>query len=213
MIRVFLTDDHALVRRGVCGLLALIEDMEVVGEASDGQEAIEKVPAAAPDVLLLDLRLPVKSGVEVLTELGAQGALPPTVILTTFDDEDLLFDSLRAGARGYLLKDVSLEQLEGAIRTVADGGTLIRPAMTEHLERVGEQLKTSFPSLDPPDPLTERETQVLRFMAGGFSNREIARSLELSAGTVKNHISSILSKLGVRDRTRAVLKGLELGLL
>ncbi len=212
MIRVFVVDDQNLVREGLKGLLALVDDVEVIGEAADGQEAVDAVPEVAPDLLLLDLRMPILDGVEVLRQLGARQVLPPTLVLTTFDDDTLLLETIRAGAKGFLLKDVSLDQLAEAIRVVAGGGTLIQPAITERILRGAGNLGNDFPSLEPPDPLTERETQVLRFLAGGFSNREIADSLRVSEGTVKNHISSILSKLGVRDRTRAVLKALELAI-
>jgi DNA-binding NarL/FixJ family response regulator len=164
-----------------------------------------------PDVVLLDLRMPRKGGVEVLRELRAAAALPPTIILTTFDDDDALLEAVRSGARGYLLKDVSLEQLTDAIRVVAAGGSMIRPAVTERVLRGLEHVRRDFEALSPPDPLTTRETEILRLMAGGYSNREIADALGAAEGTVKNHASSILSKLGVRDRTRAVLKALELG--
>ena len=139
--------------------------------------------------------------------------LPPTILLTTFDDDEALLDGIRAGARGYLLKDVSLEQLADAIRTVSRGETLIRPAITERVLRGLEHVRQTFDALDPPDPLTARELEVLRLMAGGYSNREISEALGIAEGTVKNHASSVMSKLGVRDRTRAVLKALELGYL
>jgi DNA-binding NarL/FixJ family response regulator len=147
----------------------------------------------------------------VLRELQAGGAMPPTILLTTFDDDEALLEGVKAGARGYLLKDVSLEQLTDAIRAVAAGGTFIRPAVTERVLRGLEHIRRDFDSLSPPDPLTKREVEILRLMAGGYSNREIADALGTAEGTVKNHASSILSKLGVRDRTRAVLKALELG--
>jgi DNA-binding NarL/FixJ family response regulator len=147
----------------------------------------------------------------VLKALQAEGALPPTIILTTFDDDAALLEAVRAGAKGYLLKDVSLEQLTAAIRDVAAGRTIIRPVVTERVLRGLEHVRRDFEALSPPDPLTTREVEVLRLMAGGYSNREIAGALGTAEGTVKNHASSILSKLGVRDRTRAVLKALELG--
>lgn len=211
MIRVLVVDDQTLVRQGVCGLLELADDIEVTGVAADGREAIEQIEKVAPDVVLLDLRMPEMSGIEVLENLGAEERLPPTIILTTFDDDELVLTGLRAGARGYLLKDVSLEQLVGAIRTVADGGTLIQPAVTNRVLKGLERLHPEFSSLDRPDPLTDRETEILRLMAGGYSNKEIANSISVAEGTVKNHVSNILSKLGVRDRTRAVLKALEMG--
>ena len=212
MIRTFVVDDQTLVREGLKSLLALVDDIEVIGEATDGSEAIEAIPRVRPDLLLLDLRMPGADGVDVLRSLGANGTLPPTLVLTTFDDDASVLETIRAGAKGFILKDVSLEQLTEAIRTVAQGGTMIQPAITERLLRCANTLGNDFPSLEPPDPLTDRETQILRFLAGGFANREIALALRLSEGTVKNHISSVLSKMGVRDRTRAVLKGLELGL-
>lgn len=213
MINVYLVDDQTLVRQGIRSLLELAEQIHIIGEASDGNEAIERIPDAAPDVVLLDIRMPGKSGIDVLKELGAAGKLPPTIILTTFDDDQLVLEGMRAGARGFLLKDVSLQQLVGAIQTVAGGGSLVQPAVTERLLKGIENLDNRFASLDQPDPLTERETEILRLMAGGYSNKEIARSLDVAEGTVKNHVSNILSKIGVRDRTRAVLKALELKLI
>lgn len=213
MIRVFLVEDQAIVRQGLRSLLDLVDDIEVVGEAADGVEAVAQIPAMAPDVILLDLRMPKLDGLGVLQQLGAAGQLPPALILTTFDDDVSLFESIRAGAKGFLLKDVSLEQLANAIRTLAEGGTMIQPTVTDRILKGLEGFELDFESLDPPDPLTERETEILRLMAGGYSNREIAAAFQLAEGTVKNHISNILSKLGVRDRTRAVLKAVELGLI
>ncbi|MEH6420267.1 response regulator transcription factor [Pseudomonas sp. CGJS7] len=212
-IRVLLVDDQTLVRQGVRSLLALAEGIEVVGEASDGKQAVDIIPTLRPDVVLMDMRMPVMSGLEALQALARSGYLPPTIILTTFDDDQLVLAGLKAGAKGYLLKDVSLEQLVGAIQTVAEGGSLVQPAMTQRLLSGLEHMRNDFVSLDRPDPLTERETEILRLMAGGFSNKEIANSLGVAEGTIKNHVSNILSKLGVRDRTRAVLKAFELQLV
>lgn len=211
MIRVVLVDDQQLIRQGVRSLLGLAGDISVIAEASDGDDGIAVIRRERPDVVLLDLRMPKTDGVAVLKALQAEGALPPTIILTTFDDDVALLEAVRAGAKGYLLKDVSLEQLTAAIRDVAAGGTVIRPAVTERVLRGLEHVRRDFDSLSPPDPLTRREVEILRLMAGGYSNREIASALGTAEGTVKNHASSILSKLGVRDRTRAVLKALELG--
>jgi DNA-binding NarL/FixJ family response regulator len=214
MIRVVLVDDQTLVRQGIRALLALsgdIDDIAIVGEAADGEEAVSVIRRERPDAVLLDVRMPRKNGIDVLRELGATSELPPTVLLTTFDDDEALLEGMRAGARGYLLKDVSLERLREAIRTVASGGSLIRPAVTETALRGLEHVRRDFDALSPPDPLTRREVEILRLMAGGYSNGEIADALGTAVGTVKNHASSILSKLGVRDRTRAVLKALELG--
>lgn len=212
-IRVFLVDDQTLVRQGVRSLLALAEGIEVIAEAADGRQAVEQIPQARPDVVLMDMRMPVMSGLEALQTLSRQGQLPPTIILTTFDDDQLVLAGMKAGAKGYLLKDVSLEQLVGAIQTVAGGGSLVQPAVTQRLLSGLEAMQNQFVSLEQPDPLTDRETEILRLMAGGFSNKEIANSLGVAEGTIKNHVSNILSKLGVRDRTRAVLKAFELKLV
>jgi DNA-binding NarL/FixJ family response regulator len=211
MIRVVLVDDQQLIRQGVRSLLGLTGDISVIAEASDGDDGIAVIRRERPDVVLLDLRMPKTDGVAVLKALQADAVLPPTIILTTFDDDVALLEAVRAGAKGYLLKDVSLEQLTAAIRDVAAGGTVIRPMVTERVMRGLEHVRREFDSLSPPDPLTRREVEILRLMAGGYSNREIASALGTAEGTVKNHASSILSKLGVRDRTRAVLKALELG--
>ncbi len=213
MIRVMLVDDQNLVRKGVRSLLELSEEIEVVAEAPDGAEAIRTIPEIQPDVVLLDMRMPGKSGLDVLQELSADSNLPPTIILTTFDDDEIVLAGIKAGAKGYLLKDVSLEELVGTIKTVADGGSMVKPAVTQRLLKGLQGLKTDFSSLDRPDPLTDRETEILRLMAGGYSNKEIANSLGVAEGTVKNHVSNILSKMGVRDRTRAVLKAFEMELL
>lgn len=211
MIRIVLVDDQTLVRQGIRSLLELSGDIEIVAEASDGEEGLVAIRRERPDVVLLDVRMPKKGGIDVLRELQAEGNAPPAILLTTFDDDEVLLEGMKAGARGYLLKDVSLEQLTGAVRTVAGGGTVIRPAITERVLRGLEHVRRDFDALSPPDPLTKREVEILRLMAGGYSNREIADALGTAEGTVKNHASSILSKLGVRDRTRAVLKALELG--
>ncbi len=212
-IRVLLVDDQTLVRQGVRSLLSLAEGIEVIGEACDGRQAMEVIPQLNPDVVLMDMRMPIMSGLEALQALARLGTLPPTIILTTFDDDQLVLAGIKAGARGYLLKDVSLQQLVGAIQTVAAGGSLVQPAMSQRLLSGLEHMRNNFVSLDRPDPLTERETEILRLMAGGFSNKEIANSLGVAEGTIKNHVSNILAKLGVRDRTRAVLKAFELQLV
>jgi len=211
VIRIVLVDDQTLVRQGIRSLLELAGDIAIVAEASDGDEGLTAIAREKPDVVLLDVRMPRKNGLDVLRALKSAGAVPPVILLTTFDDDEALFEAVRAGARGYLLKDVSLEQLTEAIRAVAAGGNVIRPAVTERVLRGLEHMPRDFDALSPPDPLTKREIQILRLMAGGYSNREIADALGTAEGTVKNHASSILSKLGVRDRTRAVLKALERG--
>lgn len=213
MIRVMLAEDQTLVRKGIRSLLGLLPDIEVAGEASDGEEALSLLPAIKPDVLLLDIRMPKLSGLEILQRLADEKRLVPTVILTTFDDGEALFQGIKSGAKGFLLKDVTLEQLAIAIRAVAGGGTMIQPGVTEHLLRNIERLELSPDAPERQDFLSSRERQVIRLMVGGYRNREIADAFGVTEGTVKNHVSSILSKLGVRDRTRAVLKAIERGLV
>ncbi|PRX46731.1 LuxR family two component transcriptional regulator [Prauserella shujinwangii] len=215
MIRVTVVDDQTIVRHGIRGLLELSGEVHVVGEAADGDEALALVTGEPPDVLLLDLRMPGRDGIATLEALRERGSTVPTLVLTTFDDDELVLRALRAGAHGYLLKDVTLEQLVDAIRTLAGGGTLVQPALTERLVRRTGQLprQEEFDDLPPPRPLTTRETDILRLLAGGYANREIAEALHLAEGTVKNHVSNLLTKLGVRDRTRAVLRALQHGLL
>ena len=213
MISVCLVDDQNLVRQGVRSLLDLADDIRVVAECADGAQAVQDIPRIKPDVVLLDLRMPNMSGLEVLRGLSLIDALPPTIILTTFDDDQLVLQGLKAGARGYLLKDVSLQQLVEAVRIVADGGSLVAPMVSQRLTAGVARMQNHFSSLEHPDPLTERETEILRLLSGGYSNKEIANSLRVAEGTVKNHVSNILSKLGVRDRTRAVLKALEMGIV
>jgi DNA-binding NarL/FixJ family response regulator len=213
VIRICLVEDQTIVRQGLRSLLALDREFEVAGEAGDGDEAIEVVERIRPDIMLLDLRMPKRDGLGVLNALRERGTLPPTLILTTFDDDSLLFEAVRAGAKGWLLKDVSLERLSAAIRTVAGGGTSIEPVITERITRALEKSNVAFDSAELPEPLTDREKTILRLLAGGYSNREIGDLLRISEGTAKNHISSVLSKLGVRDRTRAVLRAIDLGVI
>ncbi|HSP35338.1 MAG TPA: response regulator transcription factor [Thermoanaerobaculia bacterium] len=213
MIRVCLVEDQTIVRQGLRSLLALQPDIEVVAEAADGEEGIAVIERERPDVVLLDLRMPKVDGVGVLRELREHGTLPPTLILTTFDDDAKLFDAVRAGAKGWMLKDVSLERLTIAIRTLASGGTCIEPVITERIMRALERSDVAFESSELPEPLTDREKTILRLLAGGYSNKEISELLAITDGTVKNHISNVLAKLGVRDRTRAVLKAIDHGLI
>ncbi|GAB4005854.1 response regulator transcription factor [Glycomyces albus] len=215
MIRVCLVDDQTLVRQGIRRLLDLSDEVEVAAEADDGQAAIDAVVRERPDVVLLDLRMPRHDGIWTLEKLRERGIDVPVLVLTTFDDDELVLGALRAGARGYLLKDVTLDQLVEAVKTLADGGTLLRPAITDRLLRALREGEA--PAADSgasaPVPLTDREREVLRLLAAGLSNREIAESLFLAEGTVKNHVSNVLMKLGSRDRTRAVLRALHHGLL
>jgi DNA-binding NarL/FixJ family response regulator len=211
VIRVLIADDQMLIRQGIRTLLEMDRGISVVAEAADGAETVDKVLGTAVDVLLLDIRMPGQDGIEVLRALSAREALPATLILTTFDDSDVVLDGIRAGARGFLLKDVSYQQLLAAIRAVAGGATVFQPAVTERLLRAGSALRIDAEA--PRERLTAREAEVVRLMAGGYSNREIGQALGTAEGTIKNHVSSILAKFGVRDRTRAVLKALESGLL
>lgn len=213
MIRVCLVEDQTIVRQGLRSLLGLQKDIVVTAEASDGEEAIEVIEREKPDVVLLDLRMPKLDGVGVLRKLRERGSLPPTLVLTTFDDDAMLFEAVRGGAKGWMLKDVSLERLTSAIRTVAAGGTCIEPVITERIMRALERSNVAFESAELPEPLTDREKTILRLLAGGYSNHEISELLAITDGTVKNHISSVLSKLGVRDRTRAVLKAIDLAII
>ncbi len=215
VVSVVIADDQTLMRQGLRSLLEISEEVAVVGEAADGDEALDRVAELAPDVLLLDLRMPGRDGIATLEALRERGSEVPVLVLTTFDDDELVLRALRAGARGYLLKDVALEELVGAIRALAVGETLVQPALTDRLLRgIGTRpVPDDFAHLPTPEPLTPRETQILRLLASGFTNREIARAMFLAEGTVKNHTSTVLAKLGVKDRTRAVLRALHLGLL
>ncbi len=212
-IRIALIDDQQLVRAGIRGLLELSERVAVVAEGEDGSDALPIAESAKPDVFLMDMRMPRMSGAEATRALRAAGIDTPVIILTTFDDHDQVLDGISAGATGYLLKDVSLQSLIEAIESVAAGGTMIQPGITETLLRglARREQQTDKSSLG--EPLTARETDVVRLMAGGYSNREIAQALNNSEGTIKNHVSNVLAKLAVRDRTRAVLKAIELGLI
>ncbi len=209
MIRVLLVDDQMLVRSGISGLLALTPDIRVVAEAADGDEALAMLDSAQADLVLLDVRMPNCSGIELLKRAAAR--MPPTILLTTFDDDAALFDGMRNGARGFLLKDISLERLAEGIRSVVAGATLFRPALTERARASYESSRASDPGGPARERLTARETEILALVAAGMNNAEIGAALGPSEGTIKNHVSSILAKLGVRDRVRAVLRGLELG--
>jgi len=210
MIRVILVDDQALVRAGIRGLLDLTEDIRVIAEGTNGEEALSLVASLAPDLLLLDIRMPVMSGLQVVHTLNTNNMLLPIILLTTFDDDEALLQGMHAGAKGFLLKDISPERLADAIRHVANGDSLFLPALTKSIADRLSHISTNEPEQYFESP-TKRELEILRLLASGWNNREIANAIGTTEGTVKNHVSSLLSKLGVRDRTRAVLKALQQG--
>jgi DNA-binding NarL/FixJ family response regulator len=218
-IRILIVDDQRLMREGLRTLLELESDLEVAGEAEDGQAALERYEAIDPDVVLMDIRMPRLDGVEATRRLRQRWPEARVIILTTFDDDAYVFDGLRAGALGYMLKDVSGQELAEAVRKVAAGGALIEPSVARKVLAEFSRLARpdqapSRPSLDHlPEPLSEREQEVLRLLASGANNRQIAGQLFLAEGTVKNYVSIILDKLGVQDRTQAALRARELGLL
>ena len=209
-IRILLVDDHRLMRDGLRTLLELEGDLEVAGDAADGMEALESYAAVRPDVVLMDVRMPKMDGVEATRRVIDRWPTARVIILTTFDDDEYVFEGLRAGARGYLLKDVSGHELAEAVRTVTAGGALIEPS-------IARKVLAEFSRLPPParpaeSALSERELEILQLLACGLTNREIALRVSLAQGTVKNYITSILGKIGARDRTQAALRGRELGL-
>ncbi len=214
-IRVLLVDDQRLMREGLRTLLELEPDLEVVGEAGDGEASLEAYAALRPDVVLMDIRMPGMDGVEATRRLRERWPEARVIILTTFDDDAYVFEGLRAGALGYLLKDVSGEELAEAVRRVAAGGALIQPSVARKV--VAEFARLAPPARPAgeglPEPLSEREQEILQLLARGLTNREIATRLHLAEGTVKNYVTSILQKLGVRDRTQAALRARELGLI
>ncbi len=212
-IKIALIDDQTLVRSGIKSLLSLASEVQVVAEGEDGDKAVTLAQEHCPDVFLMDLRMPRMNGIEAIKSLRDGGFETPVIILTTFDDHELVLDGLKAGADGYLLKDVSLESLINAIQAVHNGETIVQPALTDTLLRSLSAQKGDFDSMPEPQPLSPKETEVLRFVASGYSNKEISEALHKSEGTIKNHVSNVLSKLGVRDRTRAVLRALEKGII
>ena len=214
MIRVLVVDDQALVRGGFRLILESQPDIEVVGEAADGRAALAKVRELRPDVVLMDVRMPGMDGLEATRQLLSGGEAPRILMLTTFDLDEYVYDALRAGASGFLLKDVRPEQLAEAVRVVADGETLLAPAITQRL--VQQYVRRTRPGTTRPtalDALTERELSVLRLMARGRSNAEIAAALFLSETTVKTHVTHVFGKLGLRDRAQAVVVAYESGLV
>jgi DNA-binding NarL/FixJ family response regulator len=214
VIRVLIADDETLVRAGIRTLLERDGGIDVVAEAVDGDEALARLRTGV-DVALLDVRMPRRGGIEVLQALGPSPPAPPCLLLTTFDDREALLAGIRVGARGYLRKDVTVDTLVRAIRALAEGGTFFQPSLTEKLLRGAGRVPHDALGPAPVvlERLTARETEVMRLVAGGYSNHEIAEALGAAEATVKVHVSNILSKLGVRDRVQAVLRALEAGVL
>jgi len=216
-IRILLVDDQALFREGLRTLLSVRADIEVVGEANNGEEAIQIAAQTKPDVILMDLRMPVLDGVAATRRLTQSQPDSRVIVLTTFDDDEHIFDGLRAGAVGYLLKDVSSDKLVEAIRAAASGQSFLQPSVAAKVISEFTRMTDARPSESGNqslvEPLSDRELEVLQQVAAGASNKEIAALLFITEGTVKNHLTNILGKLGVRDRTQAALKAKELGLI
>ena len=212
-IKVLLVDDQMLVREGIKSLLNLSDKVTVVDEAQDGSQVLPAINRSQPDVILLDLSMPVMDGISTLNLLQESAIDIPVIILTTFDDHEFILRGIQAGAKGYLLKDVSLETLIGGIETVHRGERLMQPALTERLLQGLQRQTSDFTAPPMIEPLSPKEREVLGLMASGCSNKEISLALHKSEGTIKNHVSNLLAKLGVRDRTRAVLIAIEKGIL
>ncbi len=220
-IQILLVDDQALFREGMRVLLSLQPDFEVVGEAANGEEALRLAAMHHPHVVLMDLRMPILDGVAATRRLRAAQPACRVIVLTTFDDDDYVFDGLRAGAVGYLLKDTPADKLVEAIRAVARGESFLQPSIAAKV--VAEFARLPVPAARPTAtghaaqslaaPLSDRELEILRLVARGATNKDIAAQLVITEGTVKNHLTNILSKLGVHDRTQAALKARDLGLL
>jgi DNA-binding NarL/FixJ family response regulator len=211
--RVLICDDQALVRGGFRAILDSRPDLEVVGEAENGFEAVALAERRRPDVILMDIRMPIVDGVEATRQIVAKGSSAKILILTTFDLDEYVHAAIRAGASGFLLKDVKPADLVQAIYIVAAGDALLAPSVTRRLlERFATTLPAGDQTIESLAELTPREFEVLRLLAGGLSNAEIAANLVLSEATVKTHISSILRKLGLRDRVQAVILAYETGL-
>jgi DNA-binding NarL/FixJ family response regulator len=215
-IRVMLVDDQALFREGLETLLSVHDDIQVVGQAGDGQECVGVANKVRPDVVLMDIRMPIMDGVRATRLLKDAQPQCKVIVLTTFDDDEYIFDALRMGAVGYLLKDVASAQLVEAIRAAAGGKSILEPSVAAKV--IAEFKRVS--SMVPPakmeelvEPLSERELEILGLIARGASNKEVAEQLFIAEGTVKNHMTNILGKLDVRDRTQAVVKARDLGLV
>jgi DNA-binding NarL/FixJ family response regulator len=215
-IKILIADDQSLFREALKTLLSAYPDLDVVGDASNGEEALRLAFNLKPDIVLMDLRMPLMDGVEATRKIIQLGKNIRIIVLTTFDDDETVFEGIRAGAVGYLLKDVSSEKLTEAIRAAYRGEYFLLPSITAKvISEFSRISKPTIKNLDHfmSDPLSHREVEILKLVATGASNKEIAEILVISEGTVKNHLSSILSKLGVRDRMQAILKAKELGII
>lgn len=214
MIRVLLVDDQALFREGLATLLTRVDDIDIVGEAADGQEALSLIATLRPQIALMDLRMPVMDGVEATRQIRRRHDFCHVLVLTTFDDDELVLSALSAGARGYLLKDSKVEQLADAIRAASRGQTVLPPPVAAIVVSELNRLSTPRPGEKAlAEGLTDREREILRLLGTGLSNKGIAQRLNLAEGTVKNYMTNILAKLQVHDRTQAVLKAHDLGLI
>jgi DNA-binding NarL/FixJ family response regulator len=214
-VNIIIVDDQALFREGLRTLLSVQPDFKVVGEAANGEEALRQAAVTRPQVVLMDLRMPVMDGVTATLRLRETCPTCKVIVLTTFDDDELVFEGLRAGAVGYLLKDVSSEKLFEAIRAADRGEYFLLPSITAKVMAEFSRLSRIAPSPAGvlAEPLSARETEILRLVATGASNREIADTLVIAEGTVKNHLTNILGKLSAKDRMQAVLKAREYGLI
>ena len=215
MIRVLIADDHELMRNGLRAILDAQQDIEVIGEAEHGAQAVENAIRLRPDVVIMDIRMPRLDGIEATRRLAVQaGKAPKVLVLTTFDLDEYVYEALRAGAAGFLLKDTPPRQLAEAVRTIAAGESLLAPAVTKRLiERYVSRPPGDTARRERFAELTERELDVLQLITRGLSNSEIGAKLFLSEATVKTHVTRILSKLGVRDRVQAVVLAYETGLV
>ena len=214
MIAVLIADDHALIRSGLAGMLGAQPDITIVGSVEDGEQAVRQARELSPDVVVMDIRMPKMDGIEATRHICRLPAAPKVLILTTFDLDEYVYEALQAGAGGFLLKDAPPGQLAEAVRTIATGDALLAPAVTRRLiTRYLRVPPTPTAAALAADRLTERELEVLRLLAKGLSNSEIAAALHLSEATVKTHVSRVLTKLDLRDRVQAVVYAYEQGLV